>query len=102
MSNTEQQQQFLATLQNVLQLVQNQEGPGAIAASQNLLPLFTELLQITDLEANYQIRASFTEVHRLLRLLQRDLAFWKMSKSGDNTRLLATLGSIADFCQLWV
>jgi hypothetical protein len=102
MTNTEQQQQFLATLQNVLQLVQRQDVPGAIAASQNLLPLFTELLQITDLEANYQIRASFTEVHRLLRLLQRDLAFWQMSKSGDNTRLLATLGSISDFCQLWV
>jgi hypothetical protein len=102
MSNTEQQQQFLAILQNVLQLIQNQEVPLAIAASQNLLPLFNEILQTTDLEANYQIRASFTEVHRLLRLLQRDLAFWKMSKSGDNTRLLATLKSISDFCQLWV
>jgi hypothetical protein len=102
MSNTEQQQQFLAILQNVLQLIQNQEVSLAIAASQNLLPLFNELLQTTDLEASYQIRASFTEVHRLLRLLQRDLAFWKMSKSGDNTRLLATLASISDFCQLWV
>jgi hypothetical protein len=102
MVDIEQQRQFLAILQKVLQLVREREVAAAISASKNLLPLFDELLQTTDLEANYQLRASFTEVHRLLRLLQRDLAFWQMSKSGDDTRLLATLGSIGEFCQLWV
>jgi hypothetical protein len=104
MSEQDSPQQFIFAIGVLHGLVINDMVASSIEASGNLLLLFDELLQGTDLETDYQIRASFTEVHRLLKILQRELAFWRSAKQSSVIRraqVLATLGKIQEFSQLW-
>jgi hypothetical protein len=80
--------------------VEQDEAAGALAAAKTLQGLFDRLLQSSEPNAGYQVRASLTEIHRLLRILQRDLLFWqgaKQTRAKRSTQVLATLVSIEGF-----
>jgi hypothetical protein len=80
--------------------VEQDEAAGALAAAKTLQGLFDRLLQLSEPNAGYQVRASLTEIHRLLRISQRDLLFWqgaKQTRAGRSTQVLATLVSIEGF-----
>jgi hypothetical protein len=96
-------QQFPECLWQLRNWVETDQSPAAIAESNQLQLLFNQLLQSADPDAGYQMRSSLTEIHRLLRLLQRDLIFWqtaKQTKAGRKSQVLATLQSIENFYQL--
>jgi hypothetical protein len=96
-------QQFPECLWQLRNWVETDQSQAAIAKSNQLQLLFNQLLQSADPDAGYQVRSSLTEIHRLLRLLQRDLMFWqtaKQAKAGRKLQVLATLQSIEDFYQL--
>lgn len=80
--------------------VEQDDAAGALAAAKTLQNLFDRLLSTADPIAPYQVRASLTEIHRLLRILNRDLLFWqgaKQTRAGRSTQVLATLVSIEGF-----
>jgi hypothetical protein len=80
--------------------VEQDDAVGSLAAAKSLQNLFDRLLQLSDPDASYQVRASLTEIHRLLRILNRDLLFWqgaKQTRAGRSTQVLATLVSIEGF-----
>jgi hypothetical protein len=94
--------QFLQSLVCLRSLIEKDDPSAAIAAGINLQKLFDRLLQSADPDAGYQVRASLTEIHRLLRILNRDLLFWKGAKQSRLARgvqVLATLQSIEGFYQ---
>jgi hypothetical protein len=102
--------QFRQSLANLYSLVEKDDtsaaiaslAPEVIAAGIDLQKSFDRLLQSADPAAGYQIRSSLTEIHRLLRILNRDLLFWqgaKQSRSVRRAQVLATLQSIEGFYQ---
>jgi hypothetical protein len=91
---------FPQSLSRLRGCVEQDDAAGALAAAKTLQTLFDRLLSTTDPSAPYQVRASFTEIHRLLRILNRDLLFWqgaKQTRAGRSTQVLATLVSIEGF-----
>jgi hypothetical protein len=94
--------QFPQFLANLCSLVEQDDPSAAMVAGINLQKSFDRLLQSTDPAAGYQVRSSLTEIHRLLRILNRDLLFWKAAKQSRSVRgaqVLATLQSIEGFYQ---
>ncbi len=82
--------------------VENDDAVGALAAAKTLQGSFDRLLQAVSPDAPYQVRASLTEIHRLLRILNRDLLFWqgsKQTRADRSAQVLATLLSIEGFYQ---
>jgi hypothetical protein len=93
---------FGCSLELLRGCVEQDDVVGSLAGAKSLQGLFDRLLQAADPDASYQIRASLTEIHRLLRILNRDLLFWqgaKQTRAGRSTQVLATLGSIEGFSQ---
>jgi hypothetical protein len=85
--------------------VEQNDAAGALATAEVLQGLFDRLLQASDPDAAYQVRASLTEIHRFLRILQRDLLFWqgaKQTRAGRGTQVLATVQSIEGFCEVLI
>jgi hypothetical protein len=94
--------QFRQSLANLCSLVEKDDTNAAIIAGIDLQKSFDRLLQSADPAAGYQVRSSLTEIHRLLRILNRDLLFWqgaKQSRSVRGAQVLATLQSIESFYQ---
>jgi hypothetical protein len=94
--------QFRQSLANLCSLVEKDDTNAAITAGIDLQKSFDRLLQSADPAAGYQVRSSLTEIHRLLRILNRDLLFWqgaKQSRSVRGAQVLATLQSIESFYQ---
>jgi hypothetical protein len=96
---------FLLSLEQLCKSVENDDSEGAMVSAKILQDTFDRLLQSADPIAPYQVRASLTEIHRLLRILNRDLMFWqgaKQTRAGRGTQVLATLQSIEGFYQVLV
>ncbi len=94
--------QFSQSLANLCGLVEKDDPSAAITTGISLQKLFDRLLQSADPAAGYQVRSSLTEIHRLLRILNRDLLFWqgaKQSRPARGAQVLATLQSIEGFYQ---
>jgi hypothetical protein len=93
---------FPQSLIRLHSLVEKDDTSAAIAEGVNLQKLFDQLLQSADPDAAYQIRSSLTEIHRLLRILNRDLLFWKGAKQSRierGAKVLETLQAIESFYQ---
>jgi hypothetical protein len=91
---------FPPSLARLHSCVEQDDAVAAFAAAKVLQKLFDRLLQMADPNASYQVRASLTEIHRLLRILHRDLLFWqgaKQTRPSRRTQVLATLQSIEGF-----
>jgi hypothetical protein len=96
---------FLPSLQQLYTFVKNDDSEQAMVSAQTLQAAFDQLLQSADPVAPYQVRSSLTEIHRLLRILNRDLMFWqgaKQTRAGRGTQVLATLQSIEGFYQVLI
>jgi hypothetical protein len=93
---------FPRSLARLQDCIEQDDVAGSLAAAKTLQNLFDRLLSVADPDAPYQVRASLTEIHRLLRILNRDLLFWqgaKQTRAGRSTQVLATLVSIKGFYQ---
>jgi hypothetical protein len=100
MSDPDLAETFPQSLLRLRGCVEKDDAAGALAAAKTLQNLFDRLLSVVDPNAPYQVRASLTEIHRLLRILNRDLLFWqgaKQTRAGRSTQVLATLVSIEGF-----
>ena len=96
---------FSSAWQQLYQFVEHDDAQQAMVAAQTLQTLFDQLLQSSDPAAPYQVRSSLTEIHRLLRILQRDLLFWqgaKQTRADRGIQVLNTLRSIKDFYQVLI
>jgi hypothetical protein len=96
---------FILSWQQLYKSVENDDATEAMVAAKTMQAAFDRLLQSADLVAPYQVRSSLTEIHRLLRILNRDLMFWqgaKQTRAGRCTQVLATLQSIEGFYQVLV
>jgi hypothetical protein len=96
---------FILSLQQLYKHVANDDPEEAMVSAKTLQSLFDRLLQSADPVAPYQVRSSLTEIHRLLRILNRDLMFWqgaKQTRAGRGTMVLATLQSIEGFYQVLI
>ncbi len=96
---------FILFLQQLSKSVESDDSEGAMVSAKTLQASFAQLLQSADPVAPYQVRSSLTEIHRLLRILNRDLMFWqgaKQTRAGRGTQVLATLQSIEGFYQVLV
>ncbi len=96
---------FLLSLQQLCKSVADDNSKEAMALAKILQNSFDQLLHSVDPAAPYQVRSSLTEIHRLLRILNRDLQFWqgaKQTRAGRGTQVLATLQSIEGFYQILV
>jgi hypothetical protein len=96
---------FLRSLQQLCKSVRDDNSEEAMALATILQNSFDQLLHSVDPVAPYQVRSSLTEIHRLLRILNRDLQFWqgaKQTRAGRGTQVLATLQSIEGFYQILV
>jgi hypothetical protein len=96
---------FLRSLQQLRKSVAADNSQEAMALAKVLKNSFDQLLHSADPAASYQVRSSLTEIHRLLRILNRDLQFWqgaKQTRAGRGTQVLATLQSIEGFYQILV
>jgi hypothetical protein len=98
---------FSLTLVWLKGCVEQNDVAEALTAAQKLQGFFDRLLQMADPNASYQVRASLTEIHRLLRVLHRDLLFWQGAKqaetrAGRHAQVLATLLSIKGFYQMLI
>ncbi len=76
------------------------------AAQQNLAIAFDRLLTAFSPIANQRIRAGLTEIHRLLKLADRDLQFWQgarqpATRQERQQNLLLKLQQIADWQQVF-
>jgi hypothetical protein len=91
---------FLRSLQQLCKSVADDNSKEAMALAKILQNSFDQLLHSADPAAPYQVRSSLTEIHRLLRILNRDLQFWqgaKQTRAGRSTQVLANLQSIEQF-----
>jgi hypothetical protein len=91
---------FIWAWQQLHQSVENDAPPQAIVAAQTLQAAFEQLLQSCDSIASHKARSILTEIHRLLRILQRDLLFWqaaKQTRADRELQVLTTLQSIEGF-----
>jgi hypothetical protein len=105
MSDPDLAETFPQSLLRLRGCVEKDDAAGALAAAKTLQNLFDRLLSVVDPNAPYQARASLTEIHRLLRILNRDLLFWqgaKQTRAGRSTQVLATLVSIERFYQMLI
>jgi hypothetical protein len=96
---------FLRSLVQIRGCVEQDDAAEALAAAKTLQSCFDRLLQMADPNAPYQVRSSLTEIHRLLRILNRDLLFWqgaKQTRVGRSTQVLTTLMSIERFHQMFI
>jgi hypothetical protein len=96
---------FILSWRQLYKFVENDDAEQAMVSAQTLQTAFDRLLQSADPVAPYQVRSSLTEIHRLLRILNRDLMFWqgaKQTRAGRGTQVLATLQSIEGFYQVLV
>jgi hypothetical protein len=96
---------FILSWQQLYKAVENDDVEAAMVSAKILQSAFDYLLQSADPVAPYQVRSSLTEIHRLLRILNRDLMFWqgaKQTRAGRGTQVLATLQSIEGFYQVLV
>jgi hypothetical protein len=96
---------FILSWQQLYEAVKNDDAEAAIVSAKALQFSFDRLLQSADPVAPYQVRSSLTEIHRLLRILNRDLMFWqgaKQTRAGRGTQVLATLQSIEGFYQVLI
>ncbi len=100
LSDPELAETFPRSLVRLRGCVENDDTAGSLAAAKTLQNLFNRLLQAADPAAPHQVRSSLTEIHRLLRVLNRDLLFWqgaKQTRASRSTKVLATLVSIEGF-----
>lgn len=77
------------------------------AAQQNLAIAFDHLLTAFSPLADQRIRAGLTEIHRLLKLADRDLQFWQSAKQpatrqARQQNLLLKLQQVADWEKVFV
>jgi hypothetical protein len=96
---------FILSWRQLYKFVENDDAEQAMVSAQTLQTTFDRLLQSADPVAPYQVRSSLTEIHRLLRILNRDLMFWqgaKQTRAGRGTQVLATLQSIEGFYQVLI
>jgi hypothetical protein len=96
---------FILSWQQLYKHVENDDTEAAMVSAKALQSAFDRLLQSADPIAPYQVRSSLTEIHRLLRILNRDLMFWqgaKQTRAGRGTQVLATLQSIEGFYQVLI
>ncbi len=96
---------FLFSWQQLYKAVEKDDAEAAMVSAKALQSVFDRLLQSADPIAPYQVRSSLTEIHRLLRILNRDLMFWqgaKQTRAGRGTQVLATLQSIEEFYQVLI
>jgi succinate dehydrogenase flavin-adding protein (antitoxin of CptAB toxin-antitoxin module) len=92
----------------LVELVLQDELDGAVLAKTqgDLSIAFDRLLAAFSPDADRQMRAGLTEIHRLLKVADRDLQFWQSAKQPDNRsqrqqQLLAKLQQIADWEQIF-
>jgi hypothetical protein len=105
MSDSDLTETFPHSLVRLRGCVEQDDAGGALATAKILQNLFDRLLQAADPVAPHQVRSSLTEIHRLLRILNRDLLFWqgaKQTRAGRSTQVLATLASIEGFYQVLI
>jgi succinate dehydrogenase flavin-adding protein (antitoxin of CptAB toxin-antitoxin module) len=90
------------------ELVLQDESIGLVLtkAQQELWISFDQLLAAFAPDADRQVRSGLTEIHRLLKLADRDLQFWQSAKQPDTRsqrqqQLLTKLQQIADWEQVF-
>jgi hypothetical protein len=105
LSDSDLAETFPQSLVRLKDCVEKDDTAGSLAAAKTLQNSFDRLLQAADPNAPHQVRSSLTEIHRLLRILNRDLLFWqgaKQTRAGRSTQVLATLVSIEGFYQMLI
>lgn len=92
----------------LVELVLQDESSGLVLtkAQQDLSIAFDQLLAAFAPDADRQVRSGLTEIHRLLKLADRELQFWQSAKqletrSQRQQQLLTKLQQIADWEQVF-
>jgi succinate dehydrogenase flavin-adding protein (antitoxin of CptAB toxin-antitoxin module) len=91
---------------NTLVLQDEFQSQELAAAQQNLAIAFDQLLAAFSPRANHRMRTGLTEIHRLLKLADRDLQFWQGARQPTTRKerqqnLLLKLQQIADWQQVF-
>jgi hypothetical protein len=92
---------------NTLVLQDELQSGELTLAQQNLAIAFDRLLAAFAPGADHRMRAGLTEIHRLLKLADRDLQFWQgarqpATRQARQQSLLLKLEQIADWQQVFV
>lgn len=92
----------------LVELVLQDESSGLVLtkAQQDLSIAFDQLLAAFAPDADRQVRSGLTEIHRLLKLADRELQFWQSAKQSETRshrqqQLLTKLQQIADWEQVF-
>jgi succinate dehydrogenase flavin-adding protein (antitoxin of CptAB toxin-antitoxin module) len=92
----------------LVELVLQDESSGLVLtkAQKDLSIAFDHLLAAFAPDADRQVRSGLTEIHRLLKLADRDLQFWQSARQPETRRqrqqkLLTKLQQIADWEQVF-
>jgi succinate dehydrogenase flavin-adding protein (antitoxin of CptAB toxin-antitoxin module) len=99
---------FAVCRTSLLELVLQDESSGLALtkAQQDLSIAFDQLLAAFAPDADRQVRSGLTEIHRLLKLADRELQFWQSAKQSETRsqrqqQLLTKLQQIADWEQVF-